>query len=384
MKGYAKVSLSFIGVACCLVSASCQRSTEKAAAAEQRGVDYLLSQQGADGLWHSPNYGNLKEGAAISAFVVYALSNVPLADRNAIHKAINSLAKEIRKNGYVTNPDGPDYTNYGSAMLLKAIQCDPKEGYEDLVLLLERYLLDSQLDSPEGFPEDNIDFGGWDLTGYMTGSRPTTGTNISVTAEVLEALATVKNELPRTPESNDSKPETREAFRKARIWMNRTRNQDGGFHFHPQSNHAGNKAGWATAEDRSRPLSYGTATADGLRLLTAIGEPTDSELVAETVAWFGDQPELDHVPGFAEPDAPGSWANGLKFYYYQSLSRSLRLFPKDVGQKIAKQIISQLEREQHANGSWSNQNARMREDDPLIATSFAIIALQNCRAFMRQ
>lgn len=381
MRGYATVSLGLIGLISCLVNSSCQQSTENIETAEQRGCEYLLSQQGTDGLWHSPNYGNLKSGAAITAFVVYALSDASTNDPTAICRAIDALAPEIRKNGYVTNSDGPDYTNYGSAMLLKTINRKQMETYNDLAVILENYLLDAQLDSEEGYSKDNIDFGGWDLTGYMTGARPTTGTNISVTTEVLEALATVKN--PKS-ESQEPPPRRRDAFQKAKVWLNRTQNQDGGFHFHPQSNHAGNKAGWTDVKDRSGPLSYGTATADGLRLLTALGETADSESVAETVQWFSDQPELNHVPGFSDPNTPGSWANGLRFYYYQSLSRSLHLFPKSVSQKIANQIISHLERDQHANGSWTNENARMREDDPLIATSFAIIALHHCRVYLQQ
>jgi len=390
MKGDATTSLGLIGLVICVVNVSCQRSVEHFDLAEQRGVAYLLSQQAVDGLWHSPNYGNLKDGAAITALVLYALSDASLEDPTAIRRAVDSLAAEIRENGYVTNPDGPDYTNYGSAMLLKVIYQNHWETADDLATILENYLLDAQLDNEDGFSKSNPDFGGWDLTGYMTGPRPTTGTNVSVTAEVLEALAIANNSKTKAdPKSQantitDGDAKMKEAFEKARVWIKRTRNPDGGFHFHPQSNHVGNKAGWPDPKDRSQPLSYGTATADGLRLLIASGESPESPSVSETVGWLMERPELNHVPGFNDSQKPGSWANGLRFYYYQSLSRSLQLFPTDTGQRIAKQIINQLEAEQHPNGSWTNENARMREDDPLIATSFAIIALQNCRAFLQQ
>ena len=42
-------------------------------------------------------------------------------------------------------------------------------------------------------------------------------------------------------------------------------------------------------------------------------------------------------------------------------------------------IADELIGKQRGDGSWSNAQPDMKEDDPLIATSFAIEALSRCR-----
>jgi hypothetical protein len=49
--------------------------------------------------------------------------------------------------------------------------------------------------------------------------------------------------------------------------------------------------------------------------------------------------------------------------------------PEPVRTQRREAIVAQLVSTQRADGSWRNESARMREDDPLIATSFALVAL---------
>jgi hypothetical protein len=41
-------------------------------------------------------------------------------------------------------------------------------------------------------------------------------------------------------------------------------------------------------------------------------------------------------------------------------------------------LVKQLAKLQHKDGRWQNDSARMREDDPLIATCLAIVCLARC------
>jgi len=344
----------------------------------QRGVDYLMAQQSDDGRWRSDTYGNLKDGAAITAFVLYALPNETgkeaTIDKALLQNAVDALVPQIRQHGYVTNPDGPDYTNYGTALLLLACQKHNLKLDAELKARLVQYLVRSQLDGDEGFANTNPDYGGWDLSGWMTGQRPTTGSTISVTTSVVQALNSIDGIA--SDKFAQKQPATIEAIRN---WITKVRNDDGGFFFHPRKDHDGNKAAWSDGNERQQTRSYGSATADGLRLLVYSGKGPDDPDVQAAIAWLLKHQDLEKVPGFEHETGQASWAVGLRYYYYQSLCHSLDLFPEQDARRIAGRLHQILEREQKSDGSWQNPNARMREDDPLIATGFAILALQKTR-----
>ena len=342
-----------------------------------RGVAFLMSQQSDDGLWRSEYYGNLKQGAAITAFVLSCMPDA--TNKLALQSAVTALLPEIRKNGYVTNADGPDYSNYGSAMLLLADNRLELELPDAVKQQLDDYLVRSQLNSEEEFQESNVDYGGWDLSGWMTGARRTTGSNTSVSASVLQTLALFRDQ-----------PKVAEAIETAQLWATRVQNKngDGGFYFHPKRDHDGNKAGWADDNQRNDTRSYGSATADGLRILQALNKSAYDPAVVAAVAWLSGkttgESDLGQVPGFSHEAGEHSWSHGLRYYYFQSLSHSLHLFPTEDGQRIARSIIDIVTTQQRQDGSWANSNARMREDDPIIATGFAITALRNCQQFLNE
>ena len=84
--------------------------------------------------------------------------------------------------------------------------------------------------------------------------------------------------------------------------------------------------------------------------------------------------DLD-VPGFAG-EAYQRWPRGLAFYYSAASSSAFRLLGVNPGDAV----IRGLERTQHADGSWANPENLVKEDDPLIATPFAVRALVSWRA----
>ena len=82
---------------------------------------------------------------------------------------------------------------------------------------------------------------------------------------------------------------------------------------------------------------------------------------------------------------PGMGNQGL-FYYYDILARALsaagvdELKPAD-GTAIAwkRELAAKLMALQKPDGSWANENNRFWEQDPVLCTSFAMIALELCR-----
>jgi hypothetical protein len=66
------------------------------------------------------------------------------------------------------------------------------------------------------------------------------------------------------------------------------------------------------------------------------------------------------VPGFDADESPeASWRTGLRFYYAAAIAR------------VRPQQRVRLP-EPAGDGSFRNVNGRVKEDDPLIATTFAI------------
>jgi hypothetical protein len=174
-----------------------------------------------------------------------------------------------------------------------------------------------------------------------------------MTRHVLQALAAA--EVPR------SDP----AWARARVFVERCQNPDGGFFFSTVVLDA-NKAG---QDSEARYRSYGTATADGILSLLALGDQPESARVQSARRWLAADDRPDGAPGFTG-DAYQRWTHGLRFYYAAASSEV---------RPPSRLLVSSLESEQHADGSWRNPEKLVKEDDPLIATAFAVSALSHAK-----
>ncbi len=343
----------------------------------ERAVEYLMAAQGEDGGWHSETYGAMRPGAAVTATVLYAMSHVPepLRERHRerLVRAYAFLETGMRQKGYVANPDGSaDFPTYASAMTLVAAR---RLGFDMSAKderRLVKYLISAQLTETREFGPDSPHHGGWDLMGAQQIQGQTSGTNVSVSRFALEAL------------SDRKEPEVRCALERAGRWVGGCQNVpgDGGFYFTPDVNSDNNKA--ETAEDKNQsgvkyPRSYGTTTCDGLMCLIYSGTDPQDERVTAAVQWLIKHPQINVVPGFEDlPDEIG-WQNGLLFYYYAAFAEALHLLPEKEAAKRRDPLTARILSLQRADGRWQNDSARMREDDPLICTSLAIMALGELR-----
>jgi len=184
--------------------------------------------------------------------------------------------------------------------------------------------------------------------------------DLSMTRHVLEAL--------QVSGVSSSDP----AITRALVYLERSQNPDGGFYFsavNPEINKAGNSSGGFA--------SYGTATADGVLALRAAGINDEDPRVKKALAWLVEHHQPDRAPGFdkIKQDASiqstqqsilyetsGKWAGGLRFYYAHAISR------------VLPELLVELP-PQGADGSFKNDVNLVKEDDPLIATSFALYAM---------
>ncbi len=331
-----------------------------------RGVEYLLKQQAADGGWHSVTYGQLKGGSSLTTLALDTLSQLPAEIRGkhtaAIEKGFAFLQPGFIKRRTIAAADGSlDFPTYGSALWLTANQRLSRETEAANGKLCRDYLLQAQLLEPRGFAADHVSYGGWDFLGAGDAEAVTTGTNVSIVAHALEALV------------SDKSAAANQARAAARGWLLRCQQPDGGFCFTPEPMSLNNKAEFSD-EARQKPRAYGTATCDGIRGLLATGLAAD-DAVKRAIMWLNKRPALEVVPGFEDLAAETEWRRGLRFYYYYSLARILPLLPAAERLSRSRDIERILLKDQQADGRWQNESDRMRENDPLIATSLAISTL---------
>lgn len=312
----------------------------------ERGVEFLRGCQSSDGAWRSSTYGLLSSGDSLTAFIAYALAEHDSSDP-AIRSALDYLLGRISTDGGLGMVDRglPDYPNYTTAFCLRVLLLVRPLGWRAAADRLIEHLLSRQFREADGWTFETPPHGAWGMGGAVRTPPEAGHVDLSMTRHVLEALA-------HAGLRSDDSP-----FRRARVYVDRCRNADGGFHFSTVVDEA-NKAG---RRDR-RWLSYGTATADGIRAARMLGLAD-----ASAVAWLRKHHQPNNVSGFDDhPDE--RWKDGLWFYYVASAAPFLS---RDQQTMLAATLASR----QLPDGSWRNPEPLVKEDDPLIATTLAVRAL---------
>jgi hypothetical protein len=354
------------------------------------GGPYLIAQQAADGAWRSDHYGALKDGASLTPLVLQALRALPASPERdeAYRRGLAYLASFVNPDGTIDpGPYGfnqPVHTSAGTVLLFSAENTASGRKARDAWLA---YLRERQLTEALGWQPADKEYGGWGYcpthprkppAGQLT--PPLTESNLSATLAALSALRAAGIS------SNDP------AIQKAKTFVERCQNfgeeqpfDDGGFFF-IYDDGVRNKAGIAGCDrqDRERYFSYGSATADGLRALLLCGLQAKDPRVAAAQHWLETHFSASIHPGQYRPEREPNRA-AVYYYYACSAARALHALElKEVGafdKKIPWQgaLAEELLKRQRDDGSWINPAVLVREDDPLIATSFAMQALANCK-----
>jgi hypothetical protein len=336
-------------------AAACSWKRERRALT--RAAQFLWAQQAADGGFHSATYGLLRSGQSLTPFVLGALLRVPdvRGPAGAVDRAIEFIRRHTSPGGAVGVTGGDaDYPNYATALAvdalvaaergLPAVAHRAKAGSwtADIASMVAQ-LRAQQFSEVNGWTPDHTAYGGWGMGGAIRRPPAAGHVDLSMTRFVLEALRA------SGLDGSDS------AMTRARVFLERSQNHDGGFFFSPVVP-ALNKAG----QNAEGFVSYGTTTADGVLALRASGVPESDERIARGIAWLDRNHRSDRVPGFDEGESPqASWSTGLRFYYAAAIAR--------VGSQQPVRLPEQAD-----DGSFRNADGRVKEDDPLIATTFAI------------
>jgi squalene-hopene/tetraprenyl-beta-curcumene cyclase len=299
----------------------------------------------------------------LTPFVLEALVRVADQPVGKIDRAIEFIRKNTNHDGALgmIDPSLPDYPNYASALAVSALCRAKRPGWEQQIAPMVSYLRRMQFVESTGWKQGDAPYGAWGMGGIGHAPPNPGHVDLSMTRYVLEALRAAGVAAADA------------AFAHARIFVERCQNYDpkhpddadGGFFF-STTEFDTNKAG----HDGRHYRSYGTTTADGILALVAIGRPLDDVRVQAAQRWLTARHQDMAVPGFIG-DAYQRWPKGLAFYYAAASTEAFRAVQVPVGSAVAEA----LERSQRADGSWANPENLVKEDDPLIATAFAVRAL---------
>jgi hypothetical protein len=347
-----------------------------------RGIRFLASRQDADGLWRSEVYGSFKDPSALTPLVSSALE-AARPTTSADHRAVSFLAGMVRSDGSIDiETNALPYPLYTASLTVNLLSAPHWTAHAKARAAWAADMARRQLEENLGWQPSDPEYGGWGYAKELprkpaAGLRvlPGTESNLSATTFALEALrqAGARNEV----------------FRKARAFIDRCQNfsnedllqassfNHGGFFFIANDS-VRNKAGIAgkDANGRDRYASYGSATADGIRALRACGVTEEDPRLQAARRWLERSFRADIHPGGYTADREVN-RQALYYYYAYSVSRALRSEGDDVARR--NRLAEALLERQGADGSWVNSAVAVREDDPLVATSFALLALAACR-----
>lgn len=367
----------------------------------ERAGKYLIAEQSEDGAWRSEIYGALRSDPALTAHVASAMVYLPQAGpagRTAFRRGVEHLVQFVDGEGRLqVDPVQLFYPVYTAAAASRVVVLDeqtPRHALAQQAWL--GYLRQRQLGDANGWRPSDPQYGGWGFSQAVPrrppGDLPPGGAfeaNLSATVYGIAALRSA-----RVPADDP-------AFQQALAFAKRCQNfsddgqaadpqfDDGGFFFTP-SDPWQNKAALA-GEDRfgrQRYVSYGSMTADGVRVLVRCGLPLDHPRVTAARVWLENNFSAERNPGRFAADR--EWLRQSTYYYWAwaaahaMIALEIRRLNTSAGPTDwAEALAAALLERQRPDGSWSNSVAEAREDDPLVATAWAASTLAICRSAVR-
>ncbi len=341
-----------------------------------RGNAWLANQQNADGYWGDER---------LPAFTALALSSAVLdpefdAEKpfpEHIEKAYQWLLTKQQEDGGIYDRG---LSVYNTAVSINALAHSGREEFEPAIVRARAHLIGHQWDSSVNPDTDPVNDGG---IGYGSDD---THTDLSNTFLALEALALTEHivgdgDFGDQPQLNweaainfisrcQNLEETND-----QPWASNDPDNRGGFIYAPGQSKAGEQE---LDDGRIALRSYGSMSYAGLlSFIYAKLSPEDPRVVA-VLDWLNRNYTLEENPGMG--------AQGL-YYYYQTMAKALTAANIDTlttaegkTRDWRKELAVQVLQNQREDGSWVNDNGRWMESNPVLVTSYMVLALQQIDA----
>ncbi|MGN0852779.1 MAG: prenyltransferase/squalene oxidase repeat-containing protein [Kiritimatiellia bacterium] len=331
-------------------------------AALANGIRFLLAQQAEDGHFSDPQM------PALTALPLWAFVHGGKGQTEAAKKAAAFVLKTQRPDGgfYVPKPGrgGSGLGNYNTSVCMSAL-FDSGHAPMKAILDARTYIASSQLTG------DDTMAGGF---GYDRTSRRRYA-DLSNTSYAMDAMR-------RTEKAEDFRPKGQARadlnWEQALAFVTRLQEKEG------------ERAGGAAYNERTAQAGLST-NGTGRVQLRAYGSMSYAAVLSMCHAKLTRsdarvKSALEYCSKFWTVDEnPGMGSQGL-YYYYDILTRALSVagvdsfvLPDGRTAHWRRELAAKLLALQKADGSWANDNNRFWENDPVLATSFAVLALSACR-----
>lgn len=326
-----------------------------------KAYEFLKSRQKADG-----SFEPARGGPGTPALIASALIRLGKpVDDPVVAKALGFLEKNIQQDGGVYNRGLANYTTAIAITTFKEANTGGK--YDTIIANAQKFLKSIQ----HGGSGEELPYGGFGYEAPNAKSRPDTS-NTHFTVEALLAAGlpkddpAIKNALIFLSKCQNLPGEAN----KTEYAKKATEADKGGFVYNPF------EAGNAKSEKRTPEgglRSEGGMTYAGLKSFLYAGVGKDDPRVKAAVDWVRRHYTLEENPG--QGDA------GL-YYYYHVFAKAMAALGEDpfedakgVKHDWRKELFDTLKAKQAADGSWANKNGQFLENQPELATAFALLSL---------
>ena len=318
-----------------------------------RGLEWLKTQQGDDGLFmRHPGM----TGLAITAFLRHPENRYAEANHPFVQKALRALLKLQHPNGAIYDVEQqPALTNYNTSVSLMALSSTDNPEYRLAIAKAQNFIKSLQVQDSE-----SVYYGG---IGY--GSRETVHdlSNLNYAVQALKESGSDDQQvwdkavkfLQRCQNSSETNSES---------WAG----NDGGFIYAPDGE---SKAG---RDESDKPRSYASMTYAGLLSFIYANVDKDDSRVQAAVDWIQKH--------FTVEENYGMGQEGL-YYNYHTMAKALGAYGEPVivdGKGMShdwyRELSEKLISEQKPEGFWVNESSRWMESLSVLSTSYAILALE--------
>jgi len=356
---------------------------QQAQAIVDKAAAFLKSQQRSDGSWQA----SPRTPPAVTAMAMQVLAQDPNhgPKHETVRRAVEALLKLQKEDGGFYQES---LANYNTAIIISGLASlkDPelKPAIDRAVAFLKGTQWTDDVVGPDGqkLNPKGVLTGGWFYGGV--GERGGAAADLSNTSVMLDAL------------KDAGLPEDDPAFQNALKFVTRMQNRsesnpsewagnDGGFVYHMRADGTVlSAAGEESIDGRTVPRSYGSMTYAGFKSLIYAGLTRDDPRVQAAWQWICENYTLEENPGMslASPDRA---REGI-YYYYSVMARALSAYgettitdPSGERHDWRVELIAALASQQKDDGSFVGER-RWMENDPLIATTLATLAIQEAMA----
>ena len=318
-----------------------------------RGLEWLKTQQGDDGLFmRHPGM----TGLAITAFLRHPENRYAEDNHPFVQKALRALLKLQHPNGAIYDIEQqPALPNYNTSVSLMALSSTDNPEYRLAIAKAQNFIKGLQVQDSE-----SVYYGG---IGY--GSRETVHdlSNLNYAVQALKESGVDDQQvwdkavkfLQRCQNSSETNTES---------WAG----NDGGFIYAPDGE---SKAG---RDESDKPRSYASMTYAGLLSFIYANVDKNDSRVQSAVDWIQRHYTVEENYGMG--------LEGL-YYNYHTMAKALGAYgepvivdSKGMSHDWYRELGEKLISEQNSEGFWVNESSRWMESMPVLATSYAILALE--------